>query len=54
LLENRNDLQGPYIKTVVRNGFGVMFPLSRGEVSDAQLDMIAAYLASDMSSSSNE
>lgn len=47
LLENREDLQVPYVKTVVRNGFGVMFPLSRGEVSDAQLDAIAAYLAGD-------
>jgi mono/diheme cytochrome c family protein len=45
LLENREDLQVPYVKTVVRNGFGVMFPLSRGEVSDAQLDAIADYLA---------
>lgn len=44
-LENREDLQGVYIETVVRNGLGIMFPMSRGEVSDVQLDSIAAYLA---------
>lgn len=45
LLENRDDLQGPYIETVVRNGFGIMFPISRGEVSDKQLQTIVSYLA---------
>ncbi len=45
LLENRQDLQGAYIENVVRNGFGIMFPISRGEVSDRQLQTIASYLA---------
>lgn len=44
LLENRDDLQGPFIETVVRNGFNIMFPLSRGEVSDEQLQKIIEYL----------
>lgn len=45
LLENREDLQSPFIETVVRNGFGIMFPISRAEVSDAQLETIIKYLA---------
>jgi hypothetical protein len=45
LLENRDDLQGPYIETVMRNGIGIMFPISRGEVSDKQLQTIVSYLA---------
>ena len=44
-LENRSDLQPEFIKMAVRRGFGLMFPMSRGEVSDAQLDTIATYLA---------
>jgi len=44
LLENRTDLQGPFIENVVRNGFGVMFPISRTEVSDKQLQTISTYL----------
>jgi cytochrome c5 len=47
LLENREDLQGTFIETVVRSGFGVMLPLSRGEVSDAQLVAIIDYLAAE-------
>ena len=43
-LENRTDLQAPFIETVVRNGFGVMYPISQGEVSKKQLASIAAYL----------
>lgn len=46
LLENRRDLQPVYIETVVRSGFGVMFPLSRGEVSDAQLQKLITHLTS--------
>jgi len=45
LLENREDLQVPFIKNVVRAGFGVMFPMSRGEVSDDQLQAISEYLS---------
>jgi cytochrome c5 len=44
LLENRDDLQSAFIETVVRSGFGVMFPLSRGELSDAQLQTIIDHL----------
>ena len=44
LLENREDLQVAFIQNVVRAGFGVMFPMSRGEVSDQQLQAISAYL----------
>jgi hypothetical protein len=47
LLENREDLQGAFIESVVRNGFGVMFPISRGEVSDKQLQTIIEFLAAD-------
>lgn len=45
LLENREDLQVPFIKNVVRGGYGVMFPISQGEVSDSQLEAISEYLA---------
>ena len=45
LLENREDLQGTFIETVIRGGFGVMLPISRGEVSDTQLAAIIDYLA---------
>ena len=44
LLENRRDLQPAFIRTVVRSGFNNMFPISRGEVSDAQLESIVGYL----------
>lgn len=44
LLENRKDLQGEFITVVVRSGFNTMFPLSRIEVSDEQLDEIIDYL----------
>lgn len=44
LLENRRDLAPEFIRTVVRSGFNNMFPISRGEVSDAQLDQIIAHL----------
>jgi mono/diheme cytochrome c family protein len=44
LLENRKDLQATFIDTVVRGGFGVMYPISRGEVSDEQLTKIKQHL----------
>lgn len=44
LLENRRDLQAEFIRTAVRSGFNNMFPISRGEVSDAQLESIVSYL----------
>jgi mono/diheme cytochrome c family protein len=46
LLENRDDLQPEFIANVVRAGFGVMFPIGRAEVSDAQLHEITTYLTS--------
>jgi len=45
VLENRRDLQSVFVETVVRNGFNNMFPISRGEVSDIQLQEIARYLS---------
>ena len=49
LLENRTDLQAIYIETVVRAGSGIMFPISRAEVSDEQLQMLIAYLTRETS-----
>lgn len=46
-LIHRTDLQADYVKAVVRNGLMNMPPLSRVEVTDAELDAIAAYLARD-------
>jgi mono/diheme cytochrome c family protein len=45
LLTNRTDLTADYVKAVVRNGKMAMPRLSRVEVTDAELDAIAAYLA---------
>jgi mono/diheme cytochrome c family protein len=44
LLEERRDLQAPYIKQVVRQGLTVMPLFRKTELSDADLDAIAAYL----------
>lgn len=44
-LEQRDDLTADYIKLAARQGIGNMPRISRGEVSDVQLDRIAAYLA---------
>jgi len=44
ILENRRDLEPAFVEAVVRGGLGVMYPLSRGEVSDAQLVVIQQYL----------
>lgn len=45
LLANRKDLTLAYVKVVVRKGKLAMPPLSRVEVTDAELDAIARYLA---------
>jgi cytochrome c5 len=45
LLENRADMTVDYVKTVVRQGKGAMPPLSRVEVTDAELQSIATYLS---------
>jgi mono/diheme cytochrome c family protein len=44
LLENRADLKVDYIKHVARSGIGSMPRLTRIEVPDSELDLIAAYL----------
>jgi mono/diheme cytochrome c family protein len=43
-LEARDDLTADYITAAVRQGIGNMPRISRGEVSDAQLAQITAYL----------
>jgi len=43
-LANRTDLTPDYIKGVVRNGKVAMPPQTRVDVTDAELDAIAAYL----------
>jgi mono/diheme cytochrome c family protein len=45
LLEERQDLVRDFVIAVARNGSGNMPRIPRGEVSDAQLARIAAYLA---------
>ncbi len=44
LLANREDLTADYVKSVVRNGKVAMPPISRTEVTDAELNAIASYL----------
>lgn len=44
LLEERTDLEAPYIKQVVRQGLTVMPLFRKTELSDADLDAITAYL----------
>jgi mono/diheme cytochrome c family protein len=44
LLADRTDLTAPLIKTYVRNGDYVMPTFRKTEISDADLDAIAAYL----------
>ena len=45
LLENRMDLSAAVVKVVVRNGIINMPRISRGEVSDPELTVIAEYLS---------
>jgi (+)-pinoresinol hydroxylase len=44
LLAKRTDLTAAYIKDVVRHGVNIMPPFRKTELSDRQLDAIAAYL----------
>lgn len=44
LLANRTDLAPDYVRTVVRHGLNGMPPLTRTEVSDAELQLIVGYL----------
>jgi mono/diheme cytochrome c family protein len=45
MLEARSDLSADMVMSAARMGIGNMPRISRGEVSDAQLAQIAAYLA---------
>ena len=45
LLEDRTDLTPDLIKYVVRNGVTVMAPYRKTEISDSELEQIAAYLS---------
>lgn len=45
MLERRDDLTKAYVVYAARMGVGNMPPVPRGELSDAELDAIAAYLA---------
>ena len=44
LLANRDDLTSQYVHAVVRMGTGAMPPQTRVDVTDAELDAVAAYL----------
>lgn len=44
-LTKRTDLQADYVKAVIRNGLVNMPPFSRVELTDAEADAIAVYLA---------
>jgi mono/diheme cytochrome c family protein len=45
LLEERKDLSAEFVKFTVRHGVSVMPPVRKTELSDADLEAIAAYLA---------
>ena len=45
LLEERGDLAAAFVVVAARNGIGNMPPVPRGELSDADLQAIAEYLA---------
>ncbi len=45
MLEARRDLPADFVIQAARSGIGNMPRISRGEVSDAQLQVIARYLA---------
>ena len=44
LLANRDDLAADYVKAVVRSGKGAMPRQTKVDVTDAELDKVAAYL----------
>jgi mono/diheme cytochrome c family protein len=46
VLLERTDIADAYVKTVVRYGFRMMPPFKTTEISDADLDVLAAYVAS--------
>jgi (+)-pinoresinol hydroxylase len=45
-LESRTDLTPPVVETFVRNGVLAMAPFRKTEITDAQLEDLAAYLSS--------
>lgn len=45
VLEDREDLTREFVRTMVREGILMMAPFRKTEVTDAELDDIAAYLA---------
>jgi mono/diheme cytochrome c family protein len=45
VLEDREDLTPEFVRTMVRDGILMMAPFRKTEVTDAELDDIAAYLA---------
>ncbi len=45
LLEERTDLTAETVKTIVRTGIYTMPPFRKTEISDPELDLLAAYLA---------
>lgn len=45
ILEQRTDLNPDYVKQVVREGIGFMPNFRKTEISDAELALVAAYLA---------
>jgi (+)-pinoresinol hydroxylase len=49
-LEDRRDLTPDLVKLFVRNGVAMMAPFRKTEVSDADLDALAAYLTAAKSS----
>jgi mono/diheme cytochrome c family protein len=44
-LEQRSDLASAYVKLMVRNGAGMMPQTRKTEISDAELEALARYLA---------
>jgi (+)-pinoresinol hydroxylase len=44
LLEQRTDLTPPVVKAFVRNGVGLMAKFRKTEITDAELDTLAAYV----------
>jgi mono/diheme cytochrome c family protein len=45
VLAGRTDLVAPYIASIVRNGLNMMPPFRTTEISDAELEALAAYVA---------
>ncbi len=45
LLEKRTDLPVAVVKVFVRNGVGIMAPFRKTEITDIELENLAAYLA---------